>query len=115
MKDYELDIRFVEEERPEVKECKGLFFRGYSNIYTIGAELHIKKGFRLLKRKSCTGCPKCDHYSDMMRDMIPSGNYIIPDPIIDGGLYTVRVGNVSTDWESGFADDWDYIFEEVRN
>ena len=102
-------------ERPDVEKCKGLFFRGYRNIYSQGVEVHMKQGFRLLRRMSCTGCPKCDHFSDVMNEQLESDCVIYPDHIVDGGLYTIKVTNVSIDYWSGYADSYDYEFCEVTD
>jgi hypothetical protein len=108
IKELELDI--TAERDP--KDCKGLIFRGYRNAYAQGAEYHIKKGFRLLKRKSCPGCAKCGFFSDDINEMIDSNGLIIPD-IENGALYSIRVTNIGTDWESGLVDSWDYEFFKV--
>jgi hypothetical protein len=111
------DFKFEMEERhvhPEGYDCKGLFFRGYRNIYASGAEVHMKQGFRLLKRKSCTGCPKCGFFHDDMGEMVDSTSLIYPDFIKNGALYSLRVTNIGTDWESGIVDSWDYEFYEVK-
>lgn len=38
----------------------GLFFRGYNHVYYSNGQFAQKRGYRLLKRKSCKGCPTCD-------------------------------------------------------
>jgi hypothetical protein len=101
-----------EEPKPDVIECKGLFFRGYRNVYHQGTELHMKQGFKLLKRMSCTGCEKCGFFDDM-GEMIEGDCVIYPDSIKHGGLYTLKVSNIGYDWESGHADSWDFEYVEV--
>lgn len=108
---WELDAKPV---HPEGYVCKGLFFRGYRNMYASGAEIHMKQGFRLLKRMSCTGCEKCGYFGDSMGEMVDSHGVLYPDEIKHGGLYTLAVVNINTDWESGYTDDWDYEFQEVK-
>lgn len=98
----------------EPKECKGLFFRGYLQEYWTGEKYEIKQGFKLLKRKSCPGCFQCRCTKDEIRELIGSGSIITPD-IKDGALYSIRITNRHTDWESGIIDDWDLEFFEVKD
>ena len=107
--------------------CKGLFFRGYKNTFWSDGRYETKQGFRLLKRKSCKGWEECDSYDgedsktmrcdhwllDDMRDMIDIDGVIMPE-VEDGALYTLRMTNVETDWESGIVDGWDYEFYKVE-
>lgn len=111
----EIDEYCTDPVHPEGYVCKGLFFRGYRNVYSVGSEFHIKQGFKLLKRKSCTGCERCHYYFDDMYEMIDSNCVVYPNEIKNGGLYSLRVTNVGTDWESGIVDEWDYEFFEVIN
>lgn len=84
--------------------CKGLFFRGFKSRFLQNGRFEEKQGIRLLKRTSCPGCDKCYRTID---DMIERTDAIIMPEIENGALYTVRVTNQSTDWETGYVDDWD--------
>ena len=112
--DKVLDFEHPDDSRPKVETCKGLFFRGYKNLYHQGSEVHLKQGFRLLKTKSCKGCPKCDHFSGEMADSLDCNSVIIPKEIKHGGLYSIRVTNIETDWETNCVDAYDFEFYEVK-
>ena len=106
--------------------CKGLYFRGYSSLYTDGlGKVERKEGVRLLKKKSCKRWEKCDSYEaesndmrcdwwmiDDMKEMIDCDDGLIMSEIEDGALYVLRMTNVETDWETGFVDG--YNFELIK-
>lgn len=114
MKNFSFEVESLELNRPKVIECRGLFFRGYHNLYHQSAEVHLKQGFRFLKSKSCTGCSQCDHFSDQMADQLESNCVVTPDEIKHGGLYQLKVTNIEVDRDSGYADAWDFEFCEVK-
>ncbi len=99
------------------KTCKGLFFRGYSSIFYNHKEDKVERreGFRLLKNKSCKGCPDmCFHFMlEEMHDMIDCKGLIFPE-IVDNGLYTLRITNITKDWESGQTDGYDFEFYKIK-
>ena len=108
---FKLDGEFVYKDEPNT--CKGVFFRGYYNKYMDAKGFHEKSGFRLLKRKSCSGCDKCGFLLESMNE-VPDA-VIFPKDINDGALYTVKVVNESRDWETGYIDDYDIKFYEVKD
>lgn len=105
--------------------CEGLFFRGYSSMffdYNTG-RVERKEGVRLLKRKSCKGGDKCrcgkiegpcDWYLiEQISDSIDCDTFIMPE-IEDGALYRICITNVSVDWGTGVAGDWDLELRKVE-
>jgi len=102
---------FVAIEEPE--NCKGLYFRGYTNKYWDGSKLSFKSELRFLKRKSCSGCSKCGWFHDTMSEQLYADGVYAPK-IKHGSLYSVKCEVLSTDWETGYADDWMYKFYEVE-
>lgn len=64
------------------------------------------QGLRLLKRKSCKGCDQCGYLRDDLHERMCDEGIILPE-IEHDALYTIKVTNVSHDYESGFVDDWD--------
>lgn len=90
----------------------GIFYRGYSKIYSIGPELHQKSGYRKLKRKSCKGCPTCDYIDEEMA--LDASNTLDIGSVKDGALYELKlVGGgqcpISGEWEGP-----ELVFEEVK-
>ena len=90
--------------------CKGLVFRGFHSMFVAGdMTIQRKEGIRLLKRKSCQGCPECEFnywMMDNIREEVSMGSLIMPE-IHHGELYTVRVINETRDWETGIVDSWE--------
>lgn len=117
-------IKQIEDTTPP---CKGLFFRGYSTMFFHDNRIERKEGLRLLKKKSCKGgelCNsykddhfqsyRCDHwFLDEMSESIACECLIMPE-IEDGKLYSVRITNMTHDFESGYCDDFDVEFFKVK-
>jgi len=91
--------------------CKGLLFRVQDNSYYKDGCVHIETTARLLKRKSCKGCPDCGWMHDALEEC--SGDELsdlfqMPE-IIDGRcdyhLVAVRVE----------SDDYYFRLEAIRN
>lgn len=90
--------------------CKGLVFRGYRSQFAYKGHIGERQGLKLLKRKSCHGCPKCGPILDSAAELTADLS-ILFDEIQDGALYTLTYTNVSRDWESGVVDDYDIAAE----
>ena len=99
----------------DLKECKGLIFRGYSYMFYShkAHKIEWQQGIRLLKKKSCKGCEQCGWIFDTIDDLLSSDGVIFPiDGIVDKELYTITVVNERRDWESGVIDSWDFKIVE---
>ena len=84
-------------EEPEV--CGGLIWRGKaSNYISSYNSIESKESLRLLKRKSCPGCSRCDWVLDAMKEDFPEMPIII-----DGRLYTYFI-HTFKDWETTELD-----------
>lgn len=94
--------------------CKGLIFRGRVNKYLQGTQYVEKYTMTLLKRKSCNGCENCASLLNDLHEFAYEGNVTMPT-IKDGALYSLEVINVSIDYETGYADDWDLAFVEKED
>ena len=69
-----------------------------------------------MKRMSCKGCEQCGYLIGDLRDqMWENGLSPIVDTLEDKALYKLVVDNVSYDRESGIVDDWDIVFEKVKD
>jgi hypothetical protein len=90
--------------------CKGITFRGYRNLFFASGRLELQQGVRLLKSKSCSGdCGSkcCDHWMlDDINESLACGTVILPE-IEHGALYSIKMSNVETDWETGCTDAFD--------
>ena len=99
-------MHFVDLTNKQPDKCTGLVFRGFNSFFWSGEKLERREGIRLLKKKSCPGCEKCGFILDDLSVQVIIGSMIMPS-IEDGKLYTVRITNQSTDWETGYVDDYD--------
>lgn len=74
------------------KACKGVFWRGHVSSYEYDGVIGVKKTLRLLKKKSCPGCPHCGWLQDYLAEDVcnePNIDYL--GDIEDGALYTYNV------------------------
>jgi len=71
-----------------------------------------KETFTLLKRASCKGCQKCSWYLEELQEAID--NYILfEEGLEDYDVCSIRMVNVETDRETGYADNYDFQFYKV--
>ncbi len=109
-----MDFENLPETGQSTEDCKGLVYRGYVNEFYFDGRYELKQGLRKLKKKSCPGCYHCGYLEDEMNEFISMDTRIIIPEIEHGELYTLTISNVSRDWESGIADDWDMEFIKIK-
>lgn len=93
-------------------ECPGNVYRYRERNY------QTKNGYRngfeliLLKKQSCLGCEQCDYDPD---DELADHEYRIEiDGVVeDGDMVQLGIVVDSTDWETGYADDWHVVARKV--
>jgi len=99
------------------QECKGLVFKGYSSGFYIRnkkeTKIEFREGIRLLKRKSCAGCKECGMFYEILSDGTLFNHISILNNIKNDQLYTLKVTNISTDFETGIVDDFDIELVEI--
>jgi hypothetical protein len=102
---------FIATEDPNGPDCKGLFYRYKKSAYRTKAGGYAStETITLLKRMSCKGCNWCAGTEDMIHsewDNLGVFPIILPDGINSGDIIRPYVVAVSTDWESGYPDDWE--------
>ena len=54
----------------EENTCKGLIFRPYYSYFSQDGRFEERRGMRLLKRKSCTGCKFCWNLMDHVKEVL---------------------------------------------
>jgi len=96
------------------KNCKGIFFRGYHNIFQYKGKIELREGIRFLKRKSCSGCFQCKWIMDNINEDIACGCLIWPNEIKDGKLYSIHAINPTYDIESDICDGYDLEIFEIK-
>jgi hypothetical protein len=80
-----------------------------------GTHLGMREGIKLLRRKSCPGCKDCIWMVEELNERADQSDIILPKGgIKQGALYRIEVVNISKDWESGIADEWDLQIVEVK-
>lgn len=112
-----MSITILTDVKTRIAECKGMVFRYRENFYWSGTRYVWQESMNLLKRKSCPGCEKCWGLREDLHEL-STGNYsrppILPSNPKDQGLYTLIYTNVSTDYETGWVDDYDIEFVEYQ-
>ncbi len=92
---------------PEYPPCKGLFYRGYNNIFFSGGRLEQKRGYRFLKRMSCKGCQNCEWLrSETIVE--EAANLVNLSEIKEYGLYELTANTIGGGTSFDGYDDYDY-------
>ena len=100
------------EQRPEPKECKGLFYRASISCIesaTDGSFSIIKK-LRPLSKLSCLGCSKCDWIVEDFREYSFHEEDYFPSNMKHGEIYQLKVTHYYTD----YFGETDYDIEFVK-
>lgn len=92
------------------KPCQGMIFRAH--VSTHETKRGFAKTFRLdhMKRLSCPGCEQCGWQSELISEAVGScgcGIIIGIESVEDKELYSLRITNISKDWENGIVDNCD--------
>ena len=100
------------------EKCIGHFFRCLRNGFVSAQDgtYNFQIKFRPLKSLSCTGCRQC-MYLDDTDDILFMFEYFTEGSIVShvtkakpGSIFQLKITNVSTDWETGYVDDYDLEF-----
>jgi len=92
--------------------CKGRIYKAEISNY------ETKKGFaqtvklNLMKRFSCSGCEMCG-WIDGCINMAPEIEFDFTQ-FRNGKYYKIDCVITSRDYETGLADDWEWVFREVK-
>jgi hypothetical protein len=107
-----------------VSKCKGLYFRyskGEYISYGLDIRLSIEKreSYRILKRMSCPGgcgkrCLKDLFEDDIAQVPFEDVGIVYPDNPKHGDLYRLCLVPGSKDWETGYIDEWKWVFKKVN-
>lgn len=97
----DVDVNEVEEDSAD---CKGLFFRcKVSSFLSSHKSIETRKALRLLKRRSCSGCPSCYYLWDYLREdvsIMEKQDFI--DRLDNGQVYEYVVTSSQDYW-----GEWD--------
>ncbi len=87
-----------------INNCKGLIFRGYSQVFKYkSGHFEHKQGLRLLKRDSCKGCSYCGGLLDYANEALCDGYCLQLRHIDDGAKYRLTC-----------ESDGEFLFYEVK-
>ena len=97
--------------------CKGRIYRGRINAYVSNGKYVYQESMSFLKRESCKGCDKCNFLEDYLHEFACDidGNLPIIKNIKDQALYKLKIVNMSRDWETGYVDEFDLEFVELKS
>ena len=111
-----LDIEPPNLVNPKEEQCKGLVFRGYRSTFVYDGHIGTRSGLKLLKRKSCKGCPDCEQLWDAFQQDIYEDPESWDEGRIEAGkLYRITITDKHVDWESGFLDEWTWGAVEIKD
>ena len=100
-------------EADKTTECKGLFWRGSVSTYLSSHKsIEERKSLRLLKSKSCSGCPQCDWLWEFLSEDLMEG-IKYTDNIENGKLYTHKI-HTSKDYYELHSEVDSIEFKEVK-
>ena len=60
-----------------------------------------------MARMSCKGCDRCGGLADDLSNINANWSIIGIESAKSGKLYEIKMVNMSTDWETGYVDEWD--------
>lgn len=95
-----------------MSDCIGQKFRCNINTYVHNDTYSHSIQMRRLKRKSCLGCEECGWVMDELAEHISCDGLPIIQHPNHGAIYSLRIVNISRDWETGYIDDYDLEFIE---
>ena len=97
-------------------DCTGVpIFKCVSSCYTRNNNEIVETRRLLYRSRLSCHCSRCSSLKDMIfEDISNLGelNIINWDKMINGHYYSITTVNETTDWESGYADDWDWKLVE---
>lgn len=95
------------------QECKGRFFRYSKNSFVSSyGSVEIRESYRLLKRRSCLGCSKCQQFDEDLACAGIDGLIEFPKRPEDGKVYELKFVPGVADWD-GVIDDWSWRMEKT--
>lgn len=99
-----------------IEPCKGVYWRATVSSYISSHKsIETRKSLRLLKKMSCTGCPKCDWIWEFMNEDVycQSDGFDYCGELRNRRIYTYQV-NTSRDFESGYDEIDSFEFVLVK-
>lgn len=97
--------------------CKGQVFKAQVRRFQRTSQSFVicqQVSLILQKRLSCPGCEHCGWTEDTLLECMYCDTPMNFDELVDGKYYRTTFTNVSTDWETGYVDDFDIAFVEVN-
>lgn len=99
-----------------IPECTGKFFRYSENTFVSShGSIEIRKSYRLLKRKSCPGCDRCQQFDEDLSCAGLGGLIEFPERPEHGKIYELEFVPGAPDWETGALEEWFWKLVESRD
>jgi len=90
--------------------CKGRIYRCRDTQYITSRGWSSSVSMSFLKKKSCPGCDQCGYLEDDLHESSCERLVDIKPRVQDQALYQLMIVDISTDWETGYVDDWSVAF-----
>ncbi len=94
-------------------DCIGLYYRASCSTYRTKNGIARKVELRLLKRRSCLGCDHCAWVLEEFGECEEGACHVVFNHVEHGKIYRPEIKILSTDFESGWADDWEILMKKV--
>ena len=109
-----MGINILKIEDPK-DDCKGKIYKYVVNTYVDYRGNYTQKStMRLLKRKSCKGCQKCDWFEEAIQQHeYDMGDIFIEKPK-NNALYTIIAISGDIDYETGYPDGYELEFRRIK-
>jgi len=98
---------------PDVIECKGIFYRFSSSVYLSSHDsIEVRESYRLLKRKSCPGCLRCQQIHEDIAMAGIENVFVFPKDPKHGDMYEAKF--VAASWDGSYVDSWYWELTKVE-
>lgn len=97
-------------------DCAGVFFRYSKSVFLSSHKsIEIRESFRILKKKSCPGCDKCQQLWEDFSMVDVEDAIVFPKKSKDGAMYEATFVSGGIDPDTGYLDDWWWELKEVED
>jgi len=95
-------------------DCAGVFFRYSKSVFLSSHKsIEIRESFRILKKKSCPGCDKCQQLWEDFSMVDVEDAIVFPKKPKDGAMYKAKFVSGGPGFD-GYCDDWWWELEEKK-
>lgn len=99
----------------DMDECKGKIYKCRINNFINGKGEYVESTRMVPQKKlSCPGCKQCGYLDGEFHESVANNTISISGTPEHNQLYSLNLVVVSTDWETGHADDYYLAFNKIN-